>query len=114
MMDYIEAFYEWDTSKINRSVSPVVTKYGFWKQHSNAAYEGMSMSYNEMLAYVLNVIRQPKKRIVGAGEKVEVYEVKDKTASRKITAWWGSDYILLENINGKWLIRMILWQSPGE
>jgi hypothetical protein len=33
-------------------------------------------------------------------------------ASGKVTAWWGIDYILLEKINNKWMIRMVLWQGP--
>ena len=31
-MDYIEAFYEGDTTKLVRSIKPSLHKLGFWKQ----------------------------------------------------------------------------------
>jgi hypothetical protein len=43
---------------------------------------------------------------------VEIYDVQDQTASAKLTAWWGTDYLLLARIDGRWMIRQVLWQSP--
>lgn len=112
LMDYIEAFYDGDSSKITRSVSPKVAKYGFWKRSVEAPYQGMPMSYQQMIDYVLKIKTSAQVRTLGDDEKIEIFEVKDKTASGKVTAWWGSDYILLHKENDKWIIDMILWQSP--
>jgi len=34
-----------------------------------------------------------------------------KTATAKLTAFWGIDYFQLEKIEDKWMIRHIIWQS---
>jgi hypothetical protein len=43
---------------------------------------------------------------------VVLYDVQDQTASAKLTAWWGTDYLLLARENGRWMITHVLWQSP--
>lgn len=42
---------------------------------------------------------------------VQVFEVVDKTASAKVTAAWGIDYIHLVKENGTWFVMNVLWQS---
>ena len=36
----------------------------------------------------------------------------DQTASVKVVAWWGIDYLLMGKYDGKWMISHVLWQSP--
>ena len=113
VMDYVDAFYYGDSSKIVRSIAPDVVKYGYWRNKESANYQGMSMSYTQMHEYAANV----KKRNNPAAadkhvKKVEVLDVQDQTASAKLTAWWGTDYILLAKKDGKWMITHVLWQSP--
>ncbi|MBC7873438.1 MAG: nuclear transport factor 2 family protein [Ferruginibacter sp.] len=112
MMDYIEGFYEGDSGKIIRSISQLVVKYGYWKEKTSAVYAGEPMSYREMIDYAVSEGKKTKKAKIGALEKAELYEVQDLTASGKVTAWWGTDYLLLEKVNDRWMIRMILWQGP--
>jgi flagellar hook-basal body complex protein FliE len=111
LVDYIEAFYEGDSTKIIRSISPTVTKYGYMKSKKTNEYEGFAMPFDQMIKWV-----NTKSKVVDAKfskvEKVEIYEVQDKTASGKVTAWWGTDYVLLEKIDAKWFLKMILWQGP--
>lgn len=112
LLDYIEGFYEGDSAKIIRSVSPSVVKYGYWKEAKANVYAGESMSYREMIDYAIKVSKKTKKAQVGTIEKAQIYEIQDQTASGKVTAWWGTDYILLEKVNDQWMIRMVLWQGP--
>jgi hypothetical protein len=113
VMDYVDAFYFGDTSKITRSISPEVKKWGYSRNKETNTYQGMAMSYQQMIDYVLRV---KAKNDVAAAEKlykkVEVLDYQDQTASAKVTAWWGTDYILLGKHNGKWTIMHVLWQSP--
>lgn len=111
-MDYIEGFYEGDTSKIIRSIDKNVFKYGYWKDRKSNAYSGEPMSFQEMLDYANNVKAKKSFAKADAPKKVEIYEVQDQTAAAKVTAWWGTDYILLAKLNNKWMIRSVLWQGP--
>ena len=111
--DYVDAFYYGDTSKIHRSIHVNVVKYGYYIPKGKTIYEGEPMSFKEMIDYAAGV----KKR--GASpdvekfpKKIEVFDVQDQTASAKLTAWWGTDYLLLAKLNGRWMITHVLWQSP--
>ncbi len=112
VLDYVDAFYYGDTTKIIRSISADVVKYGYYKKKDAVTYEGEPMSYRQMLDYATAV----KKRNNPAAadkqvKKIEVLDYQDQTASAKLTAWWGTDYLLLSKINGNWMITHVLWQS---
>ena len=111
--DYVDAFYYGDTTKIHQSISRDVVKYGYYIPKGKTVYEGEPMSFQEMINYAANV----KKRGVNPNvekfpKKIEVLDVQDQTASAKLTAWWGTDYLLLAKLQGHWMITHVLWQSP--
>ena len=47
-----------------------------------------------------------------APEEVLVLDVLDQTAVAKVTAWWGTDYLLMARFEGRWMITQVLWQTP--
>ncbi len=110
-LDYVEGFYEGDTVKLVRALRPDLSKYGFWRD-STGRYESERMTFAEAIAYGAKVKAQ--KRPVNASwpKDVVVYEVQDQTATAKVTAWWGTDYLLLGKYGGKWMISDVLWQGP--
>ena len=65
-----------------------------------------------MVEYAVSESKKATKAKMSSREKVEIYDIQDQTASGKVTAWWGTDYILLEKVKGKWMIRIVLWQGP--
>jgi len=112
VLDYVDAFYYGDTAKIVRSISSDVVKYGYYRKKDATTYEGEPMSYRQMLDYASAV----KKRNNPAAadkhvKKIEVLDHQDQTAAAKLTAWWGTDYLLLSKQNGNWMITHVLWQS---
>lgn len=113
--DYIDAFYFGDTTKIHRSVDPSAYKYGYYRPRNSNSFEGSQMTFREMIDYAAGVLRKGKNpNVEKFPRKTEVYEVLDKTACGKVTAWWGTDYILLAKLNGRWKITHVLWQSPAK
>ena len=112
MWDYIEGFYQGDSAKIIRSISPRVAKYGYWKDKKTGVYAGETMSYEEMIKYAVDVKAKNRQHKTDSITKAEIFELQDQTANGKVTAWWGTDYVLLEKTNNKWMIRMVLWQGP--
>lgn len=112
VQDYVDAFYFGDTTKILRSISPNVVKYGFYRKKEETKYNGEPMSFREMLDYATSVKKRNNPNADKLPKKIEVLDFQDQTASAKLTAWWGTDYILLAKQDGKWLITHVLWQSP--
>lgn len=112
LLDYIEGFYEGDTSKITRSILPEAHKYGYWKDDKTGKYAGEPMSFQQMIDYAIGVKTRKRFPKPDAPKVVQLFEVQDQTASGKVTAWWGTDYILLGKYEGKWMIVQVLWQGP--
>ena len=109
--DYLEGFYEGDTAKLARALRPDVSKYGFWAD-STGKYAGERMTFVEAIDYGKKVKARNRPVPASWPKEVTVFEVQDQTASAKVTAWWGTDYLLLGKYDGKWMISDIMWQGP--
>ena len=110
--DYLEGFYEGDSTKIIRSISPSVVKYGYYIPKGASTYSGEAMTYAEMLDYVRGVKARGRPVPASAPREVALFEVLDQTAAAKVVAWWGTDYLHLARINDRWMITQVIWQSP--
>jgi len=111
VLDYVEGFYEGDTLKIKRSILPQVNKYGYYQPKDSKIYAGESMSFKEMIQYAAKVKSKNRPAPKTAPKEVKIFDVLDQTASAKLTARWGTDYLLLAKYDGKWMIVQVLWQS---
>ena len=110
-LDYVEALYEVDSMRIVRSVHPELAKHGYYQR--SGAYRGAPMDYTALKELAMNWNRDPQRvDSATAVKEIVVFDVLDKTASAKVTAHWGVDYMHLVKIDGRWMIRNILWQSP--
>ena len=112
VLDYVEGFYEGDSAKLARSVRPEIFKYGFWKARDSTRYAGEQMKYPEFFDYARRVKQNNRPAPATAPKTVEVYDVQNQTASAKLTAFWGTDYLLLGKYDGKWMISSVMWQGP--
>lgn len=112
-MDYLEGFYEGDTAKLTRSIRTDVYKIGFPRSRNATTYSPQQqMTWPQFLDYALQVKASGRMRPATDPKEVQVLDVLDQTAATKVTAWWGTDYLLLAKFNGKWMITHVLWQSP--
>jgi len=111
VLDYVEGIYEVDASRIERSVHPELAKRGFFVEKGEAAYSPHVMTFQQLvdLAKSYNKDGHVKK---DAPKEVVIFDVSDQTASAKLTAVWGIDYIHLAKYEGKWKFVNVLWQTP--
>ena len=110
-LDYVEAVYEVNPSKAERSVHLDLVKRGFFVKKGETAYSPHAMNFTELVELTKNYNKKgnlPKDAV----KEVVVFDVADQTASAKVTAVWGIDYIHLAKYDGKWKIINILWQTP--
>jgi hypothetical protein len=112
VLDYVEGFYQGDSARLVRSVRPEVVKYGFFVPRDSTRYRGEPMSFAEMNAHANSVRRNNRPAPSTAPKDIELLDVQDQTAAAKLTAWWGTDYLLLAKYEGRWMIVQVLWQSP--
>jgi hypothetical protein len=112
VLDYVEGFYEGDTTRLVRSVRPDVYKYGFWRHRDSTSYHGSQMTWRAFHDYANRVKARGNGAPPNAPKTIELLDVQDQTAAAKLTAWWGTDYLLLGKYDGRWMITHVLWQSP--
>lgn len=112
-LNYLEGFYEGDTSKLIAALKPSMYKIGYWKNNTTNLYDyDGQMTYRQALDYAKNVLAKKNFAKPDAPKKVEILDVGNTIASAKVTAWWGIDYILLARQNEKWMIEQVLWEGP--
>ncbi len=112
-MNYIEGFYEGNTSKLKASLQPTLNKFGFWKDKDTKEYNQVPhMSYDQALSYAKKVLEKKEFPKPDAPREVQVLDISDNIASAKVTAWWGIDYMLLSKRGDQWMIEQVLWEGP--
>ena len=108
-LDYVEALYNVQPERIERSVHPTLVKRGFYKDKAESPYTESPMTYEQLLRLAGNWNKEKKRDL--SIKEVAVLDVLDQTAVAKVTANWGIDYMLLAKFEGRWKITQILWQS---
>lgn len=112
-LDYLEGFYEGDTSKLIRSLNPAFYKFGYWQDEKTGNYQKAgNMSWRKAIDYAKRFFDKKDFPKANAPKKVEVLDVMNTIAEAKVTAWWGVDYILLAKQEGKWRIDQVIWEGP--
>ncbi len=111
-LNYLEGFYEGDTTKLISVLTPSLYKLGFWKNKKGEYESEGLMSYREALDYATGVMKTKRFAKPDAPKEVKVLDISNHIASAKVTAWWGIDYMLLSKNDDKWIIEEVLWEGP--
>ncbi|REJ73554.1 MAG: hypothetical protein DWQ36_07130 [Acidobacteria bacterium] len=109
VLDYVEGIYEVTPERIERSVHPELAKVG-WGRDAEGNYNESPMT-QQQLVDLAGSYNKDGRIPADAPKEIEVYDVLDKTASVKLTAAWGIDYMHLVKLDGRWMIRNVIWQS---
>ena len=113
VMNYVDAIYNVDPGRIQRCVHPGMVKSGFFFSSQDGAYCQAYMTFDELLE-LARCYNQDGLIPSDAPKDVVVLDVMDQTASAKLTAWWGVDYMHLARYENQWMIVQILWQSSPD
>ncbi|WP_207504560.1 nuclear transport factor 2 family protein [Telluribacter humicola] len=111
--NYIDAFYKVDTTLAYQSIHPSLQKRGFsYSMKDNNYSRQLEMPFPALISLAKVWNKDGNRTNAQSPREVEVFEIADKTASAKVKAVWGIDYIHLMKENGTWYIVNVLWQSP--
>lgn len=111
VLDYVEACYNVQPERIERSVDPSMNKLGYFRKKGESDYSvATTMTYAQLIETAAKYNKSGKLP-KDAPKEIVIFEVLDKTASAKLTAQWGIDYFHLAKVDGKWKIYQVMWQS---
>ena len=111
VLDYVEGVYQVDASRIERSVHPDLAKRGFFVKKGETIYTPHVMTFQQLVNLARNYNKDGHIP-ADAPKEIVIFDISDQTASAKLTAVWGIDYIHLAKYDGKWKFINVLWQSP--
>jgi hypothetical protein len=109
VLDYVEGVEQGKPELIERGVHIHLAKFGFGRNREGD-YKIYPMTFDELVELAANMKKEghvPE----NPTHNVEIFEVLDKTAAIKLTAFWGVDYMHLAKYDGEWKIVQVLWQS---
>jgi hypothetical protein len=109
--DYVEALYKAEPDRIKRSVHPDLAKRGFMRRQGAKEFSGSPMTYQQLLDLAGSWNKDGKRNLSSAPKEIVIYDVSNQTATAKLTAQWGIDYLHLAKYDGTWKIINILWQD---
>ncbi len=109
--DYVEALYQARPELIERSVHPALEKMGLYRPDDQKAYRTPGKMTFEQLRELAGQWNKDGQQGKDLAYDVQVLDMLDVTASVKLSAKWGVDYMHLVKSGGEWKIAQILWQS---
>jgi hypothetical protein len=112
VLDYVEALYKVQPERIERSVHPDLAKRGYYRKRGETAFSNDPMTYKQLHDLAGTWNKEGKRPVDKAPKDIVVFDVLNQTASAKLTALWGVDYMHLAKYDGRWKIVNILWQEP--
>lgn len=110
VLDYAEAIYEVKPELVDRSVHRELAKRGFIRGQ-DGSYREAPMSFAQLRTLAERWNAQGRVNAKTARKDIVVLDLLDQTASAKLTASWGVDYLHLARYDGEWKIVNILWQT---
>ena len=113
VLDYAEAIYEVKPELVDRSVHRELAKRGFIRGQ-DGAYREAPMTFAQLRTLAERWNAQGRVDAKTARKEVVVLDLLDQTASAKLTASWGIDYLHLGKYDGEWKIVNIIWQTAGK
>ncbi|MEM9545150.1 MAG: nuclear transport factor 2 family protein [Bacteroidota bacterium] len=111
MEDYVLALYNVEPERIARSVDTTLHKVGYY-DYKEKSYYNKVMTYQQLYDLSARWNKTGESANENSPKMIDIYEIHDKTAAAKLTAEWGIDFMHLYKINGRWMIKNIMWQGP--
>ena len=111
VLDYVEALYEVQPERIERSVSKDLAKVGYWRSEDKTTYRESPMSYEQLVDLAGEWNKSGRVDAEKAPKNIEILDLMDQIAVVKLSADWGIDYLNLAKKDGRWMIVNVLWQS---
>lgn len=108
-LNYIEGFYEGDTTKLRASLMPSLYKLGYYRdQHTGKYLPDGNMTYRQALDYASWILKNKKFAKADAPKKVELLNIRQSLVPSKQPprgAWIGTSTQTIRSMENRTGIR---------
>ena len=110
VLNYVDALYRGNAELLRASVHKDIRKTGFLVAEGGAEYQRQRTDRGDLEKYA---------KAVGAGgafsadadKEIAILDVQKHTAIAKLTAIWGTEYLILVKEEGQWVIMTVVWEG---
>ena len=111
LTNYVRAIYEADSNLVYSVTDTTLQKSGHYYAEKPGKWRYLNMTF-EQLVQTADRYNRNGHLPADAPLEVEVFDISSQTASAKVSAVWGFDYVLLSQDKwGQWTMDKVLWQS---
>ena len=115
VLNYANAVYEVKPKLIDESVHLKVQKVGYVPKKDGSGYKETWMTHAELKELTSHWNKDGHIDPATAKREIKILDKLDQTATVRLGAEWGVDYIHLVKSGKKWMIMNVVWQTyPAE
>jgi hypothetical protein len=115
VLNYANAIYEVNPKLIDKSIHPRLQKVGYAPKKEGSGYREMWMTHAELRELTAHWNKDGHIDPAKAKREVKILDKLDQTATVRLDAEWGVDYLHLAKVGKKWMIMNVIWQTyPAE
>lgn len=115
VLNYANAIYEVNPKLIDKSVHQKVQKVGYAPKKEGSGYREMWMTHADLRELTAHWNKDGHIDPATAKREIKILDKLDQTATVRLDAEWGIDYIHLAREGDKWMIMNVIWQTyPAE
>ena len=111
VLNYTNALYEVKPGLVDKSVSPRVQKVGYVPDQEGSGYREMWMTFEDLKELTAHWNKDGHVDPSAAKREVKILDKLDQTATVRLDAEWGIDFIHLAKSGDKWMIMNVIWQT---
>ncbi len=111
VMNYANSIYQVNPKLVDKSVSHKVQKVGYAPKKEGAGYREMWMTFDELRELTAHWNKDGHIDPATAKLEVTILDKLDQTATVRLDAEWGVDFIHLAKDGDKWMIMNVIWQT---
>ena len=109
-LDYIESQHKVNPKQMERALHPRMVKRTFWKDKATNKDYVRETTTESMILLAESYNKKGDMFPASPKKEVLLLDVSERTASVKLIADEGIDYMHIVKINGTWKIINVLWQ----
>ncbi len=112
VLNYVDALYQGNVEQLRASVHKDIRKTGFLRAEGQAEYHRQRSNRRDLETYA-RAVQAGGAFSADADKEIAVLDVQNQTAIAKLTAIWGTEYLILVKEEGEWVVMTVVWEGPS-
>ncbi len=110
VLNYVDALYQGNVELLRASIHRDIRKTGFLLAEGHEEYNRQRTDRGDLEQYA-RAVQAGGAFSADADKEIAVLDVQNHTAIAKLTAIWGTEYLILVKDEGQWVVMTVVWEN---